>query len=65
MESAKDGLFKSEDWWSVWIGLFIFILSLGVMGGFDLLGWGFKINMWTDFTKLVSPVSKDYATLSG
>ena len=35
------------------------------MGGFDLLGWGFKINMWTDFTKLVSPVSKDYATLSG
>jgi uncharacterized membrane protein YadS len=65
MASEDIGLFKSEDWWSVWIGLFIFLLSLGVMSGMDLLGWGFKINMWTDFTKLVSPISKNYASLSG
>ena len=65
MESEKDGLFKSEDWWSVWIGLFIFFLSLGVMSGADLLGWGFKVNLWTDVTKLVSPVSKNYAGLPG
>ena len=28
MESEKEGLFKNEDWWSVWIGLFIFIHPL-------------------------------------
>ncbi|MEW6079776.1 MAG: putative sulfate exporter family transporter [Thermodesulfobacteriota bacterium] len=65
MESEKEGLFQSEDWWSVWIGLFIFILSLGTMAGTDLLGWGFKVNLWTDITKLLSPVSKNYAALSG
>ena len=25
----NQGLLKTEDWWSVWLGLFIFILSLG------------------------------------
>ncbi len=65
MASEEGGLFKSEDWWSVWIGLFIFLLSLGVMAGVDLLGWGFKVNTWTDFTKIVSPISKNYAGLPG
>jgi uncharacterized membrane protein YadS len=65
MEGEKEGLLKSEDWWSVWIGLIVFILSLGVMGGADLLGWGMKVNMWTDFHKLLSPVSKHYAVLPG
>ena len=27
-----------EDWLSVWIGLFVFALALGVAGGTDLLG---------------------------
>ena len=65
MESTGGGFFKSEDWWSVWIGLFIFLLSLGIMAGVDLLGWGFKNNMWTDLGKVVSPISKNYAGLSG
>lgn len=65
MANDQGGLFKSEDWWSVWIGLFIFVLSLGVIGGVDILGWGFKFNMWTDLSKIVSPVSKNYAGLSG
>ena len=65
MASEEVGLFKSEDWWSVWIGLFIFFLSMGVMWHTDILGWGFKPNMWTDFSKAVSPVSKNYANLSG
>lgn len=65
MTSEGGGLFKSEDWWSVWIGLLIFLLSLGVMCGVDLLGWGFKVNTWTDFAKIVTPISKTYAGLSG
>jgi uncharacterized membrane protein YadS len=65
MASEEVGLFKSEDWWSVWIGLFIFILSLGVIPGMDLLGWGFKTNMWTDISKIVSPISKNYEGLPG
>lgn len=65
MKNEGEGLLSSEDWWSVWIGLFIFILSLGVMGGADLIGWGFKVNVWTDITKIVSPISKNYAGLSG
>jgi hypothetical protein len=28
----------SEDWLSLWLGLFIFVLSLGVFVGVDLLG---------------------------
>lgn len=65
MASEQTGLFKSEDWWSVWIGLFIFVLSLGVMGGADILGWGFKNNLWTDLSKSISPISKNYAGMSG
>jgi hypothetical protein len=49
----------------VWIGLFIFLLCLAVMSGTDLIGWGFKVNMWTDITKVVSPISKNYAHISG
>ena len=65
MASESSGLFKSEDWWSVWIGLFIFVLSLGVMSNADLLGWGFKTNMWTNFSQVVSPISKNYGVMSG
>ncbi len=65
MANDGGGLFKSEDWWAVWIGLFVFILSLGVMTGTDVLGWGFKVNMWTDLGKVVSPISKGYAGISG
>src|SRR5215813_12435733 len=54
-----------EDWLSVWIGLLIFVLSLGVLGGVDLLGWGVSTGVWTDLTKALAPVSKAYAGLSG
>jgi hypothetical protein len=51
----------SEDWLSVWIGLFIFVLSLGVMVGADVLGWGITTAVWTDLGKALLPVSKAYA----
>jgi hypothetical protein len=53
----------SEDWWSLAIGLVIFVLSLGTIGGLDLLGWGVTTSVWVDLSKAVSPVSKHYAAV--
>lgn len=55
----------SEDWLALWIGLFIFALSLGVFAGVDLLGWGVKTNVWVDVGKAVAPFSKPYERLPG
>lgn len=59
MEEVKRGI--SEDWLAVWIGLFIFVLSLGVFVGADLLGFGITTAIWTDLGKALKPVSKDFA----
>src|SRR5690348_6956380 len=55
----------SEDWLSVWIGLLVFVLSLGVLTGADVLGWGVSTAVWTDVSKALGPVSKAYSSLSG
>jgi uncharacterized membrane protein YadS len=48
--------FKTEDWWAVWIGLFVVALSLGLLGGVDLLGWSVDTKEWMDVTKAFVPV---------
>jgi uncharacterized membrane protein YadS len=58
-------LFKTEDWWSVWIGLFVFVVSLLTMVGVDLLGWGVKTSEWINLSQATSAVSKAYAGLPG
>lgn len=63
MERKKTGI--SEDWLSLWLGLFIFILSLGVFAGADILGWSAKTNTWTELSKSLSPISKNYETVKG
>ncbi len=55
----------SEDWLSVWIGLFIFVVSLGAFVGLDLLGWGVTTGVWTDISKALKPVSAAYVRLGG
>ncbi len=65
MATAPPARGISEDWLSVWIGLFIFVLSLGSFAGADLLGWGVTTAVWTDLSKALAPVSKAYASLSG
>src|SRR5438128_524468 len=55
----------SEDWLSVWIGLLIFVLSLGVFVGADVLGWGVTAAVWIDPSRALAPVSKAYSGLSG
>lgn len=59
----NQGLLKTEDWWSVWLGLFIFILSLGSLAGLDLLGWAVTPKVWMEFSKSIAPASKAYAGL--
>ncbi|MDQ7838731.1 MAG: putative sulfate exporter family transporter [Thermodesulfobacteriota bacterium] len=63
MEENKRGI--SEDWLALWLGLFIFVLSLGAFGGLDILGWGTKTKVWMDSSKAISPVSKNYASVAG
>ena len=55
MPEAKPRL--SEDWLAVWGGLLIFTLSLGVLAGVNLLGWGVKTQEWLQLAKALAPVS--------
>jgi uncharacterized membrane protein YadS len=61
----KKPMLKSEDWWAVWLGLLVFILSLGPVIGIDLLGWVVKFNVWVDTSKALVPVSQTFKSLSG
>ncbi len=63
MEEKKLGI--SEDWLSLWLGSFIFILSLFVFAGGDILGWGISTKEWKDVSKAMSPVSKSYVGVKG
>jgi uncharacterized membrane protein YadS len=57
--------FLSEDWLSLWIGLFIFVLSLGLFIGIDTLGWGIKTNVWTNISNSTGTISKNYESIPG
>ncbi len=61
----KKSVLKSEDWWAVWLGLFVFILSLGPVIGIDLLGWVVKFNIWAETSKALAPVSNSFKSMSG
>lgn len=54
----------SEDWLSLCLGLFVFLLSLGVIVNFDLLGWGIKVSTWTNLGQAFSTVSKTFQWIS-
>lgn len=54
-----------EDWLALILGLVIFLLSLGVFQGMDILGWGASAKTWIDPAKSSSPVSKHYQHLKG
>ena len=55
----------SEDWLSLIIGLFIFVLALAGIANVDLLGWVVTTSVWTDIGKALGTVSKSYAWLGG
>jgi len=62
-EAGNQGF--SEDWLSVWIGLLIFVLALGLLAGPDLLGWVVRASLWTNPAAALSPMSKSYAQIGG
>jgi uncharacterized membrane protein YadS len=55
----------SEDWLSLWMGLFIFVLGLGLFVGVDILGWGVKTNVWLDITKALGVKSAALSAMPG
>lgn len=55
----------SEDWLSLWIGLTVFVLALGMLVGADLLGWVVSTGVWMDLSKALAPASKAYSGLGG
>ena len=63
MQQTTQGI--SEDWLSVWIGLLIFVLALGMVAGVDILGWVVTTSVWNDITKSLAPASKAYAGMGG
>lgn len=65
MAKKKLNLFTNEDWWAVWIGLLIFLLSLGVFKGIDILGWAVKTDVWLSLRDAVKPISEKYAHWHG
>ncbi len=58
-------MMQSEDWWAVWLGGFVFLLGLGPIFGFDLLGWVVKLSVWGDISKAAAPASAAYKSLGG
>ena len=55
----------SEDWLSVVIGLFIFVLALAVLANVDLIGWVVTTSVWTNLTLALNTSSKAFAALGG
>ena len=53
----------SEDWLALCIGLLVFVLSLGLLFGADLLGWAVTTSVWMAPAKALAPISKTYAKL--
>jgi len=53
----------TEDWLAVYTGLFIFLLSLAVFFGVDLLGWAVTTSVWTRIGGALAPASKSWAGL--
>lgn len=65
ISTGRSSLLKSEDWWAVWLGGLAFLLGLGQLLGWDLLGWVVKSNVWVSLTKALEPQSKAYGFMPG
>jgi uncharacterized membrane protein YadS len=55
----------NEDWLALILGLLIFVVALGGLFQFDVLGWVVTTSVWSNFSLALAPVSKSYAWLGG
>ena len=55
----------TEDWLAVIVGLFVFVLALGILFGGDLLGWAVTTAIWTNPAHALKPVARGFAGLPG
>lgn len=57
------GMLGTEDWWAVWLGLFMFSLGLLSIWGIDAVGWFAKTKTWVwgaDSISLLKPAGNAY-----
>jgi uncharacterized membrane protein YadS len=55
----------NEDWLALILGLLIFVVALGGLFQFDVLGWVVTTSVWSNFSLALAPVAKSYAWLGG
>jgi len=55
----------TEDWLSVYTGLFIFAMAAAIFFGADMLGWAVTTSVWTNVAISLAPASKAYAGIPG
>jgi uncharacterized membrane protein YadS len=55
----------NEDVVALLIGLLLFALALPNLAGIDLLGWAVSTSVWTDASRALGTVSRNYAGLQG
>jgi uncharacterized membrane protein YadS len=55
----------TEDWLAVVVGILVFVLALGSIGGVDLLGWAVNTSVYSDLSQALSPIAKGYSWLGG
>jgi len=66
----SSGMFSTEDWWSVWVGLALYAAGLAALGGVDLVGWMPRPKTWEwtgvagafAWAKLFAPAGAAYAS---
>lgn len=54
---------RSEDWMALFVGVLVYALSMGLLGGVDLLGWTVKASVWSHPAAAVAPVAERFAGL--
>jgi uncharacterized membrane protein YadS len=55
----------NEDWLALILGLLIFVVALGGLFQFDVIGWVVNTSVWSNLGLAIAPVSKSYAWLGG
>lgn len=55
----------NEDWLALGIGLFLFLVGLLALTGFEPFGWAVKTQVWMTPAKAMAPVSAKYAGVPG